>query len=96
MAAALSVDLPGLRDWFRRNRRRTRAWFEMVEPEAYHARPIPLRHPLVFYEGHVAAFNVNTLVKRGLGWGGVEPTLEALFERGIDCLLYTSPSPRDS
>ena len=71
-------------EWFRRNRDRSRLWFELIEPAAYYERPIALRHPVVFYEGHVAAFNVNTLVKRGLGRPGVDEELELLFERGID------------
>jgi ergothioneine biosynthesis protein EgtB len=70
--------------WFRDNRRRTRALFETLVPEAYHDRPISLRHPICFYEGHIAAFNVNTLVKRGLGRPGADTALEELFERGID------------
>jgi ergothioneine biosynthesis protein EgtB len=72
--------------WFLRNRRRSRAWFDLVAPGAYGARPIPLRHPIVFYEGHVAAFYVNTVLKRALGRPGVDARLEALFERGIDPL----------
>ncbi len=78
------VDLDSCREWFRRNRRRSRAWFDLLTEEAYDARPIALRHPVVFYEGHLAAFNVNTLVKLGLGAAGVDADLEDLFERGID------------
>lgn len=81
---ASPVDLEWCRDWFRRNRERSRAWFDLVTDEAYLARPIDLRHPLVFYEGHLPAFNVNTLIKRGLGLAGVDDELERLFERGID------------
>jgi gamma-glutamyl hercynylcysteine S-oxide synthase len=81
---AATIDLAACRDWFHRNRRRSRQWFDLVTDEAYRARPISLRHPIVFYEGHVAAFNVNTLVKLGLGRPGVDPSLEDLFERGID------------
>src|SRR5689334_13800735 len=81
---AADVDLGRCREWFAKNRRRSRAWFDLLREDAYRARPIALRHPVVFYEGHVAAFNVNTLVKRGLGLPGVAPGLEDLFERGID------------
>src|SRR4029079_2351516 len=78
------VDLAACRRWFRRNRDRSRAWFDLLTADAYAAQPIALRHPVVFYEGHVAAFNVNTLVKRGLGLTGIDAALEDLFERGID------------
>ena len=81
---ASGVDLDQCRDWFLRNRLRSRAWFDLVTDSAYLARPIDLRHPIVFYEGHLPAFNVNTLVKRGLGLAGVDEELERLFERGID------------
>ena len=42
-----------------------RQLFDLVEPEAYYSRPIALRHPIVYYEGHLPAFSVNTLVKKG-------------------------------
>ncbi|HLN57919.1 MAG TPA: hypothetical protein VK416_05120, partial [Thermoanaerobaculia bacterium] len=71
-------------EWFDRNRRRSRELFDSVVPDAYEARPIPLRNPICFYEGHLPAFNVNTLVKRGLGERGIDPEYEVLFERGID------------
>jgi len=80
----VDVDLAACRNWFHRNRERSRAWFDLLTPEAYRAQPIALRHPVVFYEGHVAAFNVNTLVKRGFERPGVDADLEVLFERGID------------
>ncbi|MEB2284418.1 MAG: hypothetical protein B6D46_02740 [Polyangiaceae bacterium UTPRO1] len=79
-----AVDLEWCRDWFRRNRARSREWFDLLSDDAYRARPISLRHPIVFYEGHLPAFNVNTLVKLGLGRPGVDAALEALFARGID------------
>jgi ergothioneine biosynthesis protein EgtB len=70
--------------WFDRSRQRSQSLFDLLGPDAYYARPIPLRHPVVFYEGHLAAFNVNTLVKRALGRPGVDSGLERLFARGID------------
>src|SRR5688572_26528802 len=69
---------------YRRNRARTRALFDVLQDDAYYSRPIALRHPLVFYEGHLPAFSFNTLVKRALGRPGIDPQLEALFARGID------------
>ncbi len=63
----------------------TRLLFGSLIPgDAWLERPIPLRHPFVFYEGHLPAFAVNTLVKRALGRPGVDAGLETLFERGID------------
>ena len=71
-------------DWYRRIRQRSRHLFDLVRPEAYYSRPISLRHPIVFYEGHLPAFSLNTLVKKGLGRPGVDDALERLFARGID------------
>ena len=71
-------------NWFRETRRRTADLFGLLIPEAYYDQPIPLRHPVVFYEGHIPAFSVNTLLKRGLGRQGLDDDLELLFARGID------------
>jgi iron(II)-dependent oxidoreductase len=84
MATSAALDRSVLCDRYVRNRRRTRAIFDTVKPEAYGDRPISLRHPICFYEGHLPAFSVNTLVKRGLGRKGVDAAYEVLFERGID------------
>jgi ergothioneine biosynthesis protein EgtB len=58
--------------------------FELLHDGAYYERPIPFRNPVVFYEGHLPAFSVNTLIKKGLGRVGVDEHLERIFERGID------------
>jgi formylglycine-generating enzyme required for sulfatase activity len=71
-------------DWYARNRARSRALFDLVTDEAYYSQPIDLRHPIVFYEGHLPAFSFNTLVKRALGGASIDPRLETLFARGID------------
>jgi ergothioneine biosynthesis protein EgtB len=84
MATTLQVDREALASWHRRNRERSDALFDSVRPEAYEARPIALRNPICFYEGHLSAFAVNTLLKRGLGDPGIDPDFEILFERGID------------
>ena len=69
---------------YRKNRERSRTLFDLVTEEAYYSRPISLRQPLVFYEGHLPAFSFNTLVKRGLGRPSIDARLEQLFARGID------------
>lgn len=68
---------------FRRVRARTEQIFEVVAPEARYERPIPLRHPIIFYEGHLDAFN-DTRLQRHLGIESLHPAFDALFERGID------------
>jgi len=69
---------------YRRNRARTRELFSLLSDNAYYSQPIALRHPIVFYEGHLPGFSFNTLVKRALGRASIDARLEALFARGID------------
>ena len=71
-------------DWYRRNRERSAFLFDMVSPEAYVSRPIPLRHPIVFYEGHLPAFSFITLARNTVGVPSIDAKLESLFQRGID------------
>lgn len=74
----------GLIARYEAGRARTERLFSLLSEPAFWARPIPLRHPIVFYRGHLAAFTVNTLLKLGLGEAGIRPEFELLFERGID------------
>ena len=83
-AFAGDVTRDDLLAWYRANRTRTRELFDLVVPDAYFDRPIPLRNPIVFYEGHLPAFSVNTLVKLTLNREGIDERLETLFARGID------------
>ena len=62
----------------------TRACSTLLTDDAYYSQPIALRHPIVFYEGHLPAFSFNTLVKKGLGGPSIDARLETLFARGID------------
>ncbi|HEY1866646.1 MAG TPA: SUMF1/EgtB/PvdO family nonheme iron enzyme [Candidatus Cybelea sp.] len=71
-------------DWYRFNRERTASLFDLVDASAFYERPIPLRHPLIFYEGHIPAFSVNTLNVAALGEPPVNADFQILFERGID------------
>lgn len=84
MSSAAAIDREVALERYRRNSRRTEDLFARVRPEAYYDRPIPLRNPICFYEGHLPAFAVNTLLKRGLGSAGIDAKFEVLFERGID------------
>jgi ergothioneine biosynthesis protein EgtB len=80
----LTVDRSSVVEWYRRNRARSRAIFDLIDPSAYYSRPIALRNPIVFYEGHLPAFSIIALLRRGLGAPPVDERLEKLFERGID------------
>jgi iron(II)-dependent oxidoreductase len=83
-------------DWYRDTGRITRALFTIPAAEAYYDRPIRLRNPLVFYEGHIPAFAVNTLIKLALKHDGIDADFEKLFERGIDPETEdAAPAPAD-
>lgn len=69
---------------FLRARERTERIFALLAPMAYASRPIPLRHPFVFYDGHLPAFVWTRLFRKTLGQASFEPAFDALFERGID------------
>lgn len=77
-------DRPALVAWFDRTRARSTMLFRLIDEAAYYTRPITLRHPIVFYEGHLPVFAVNVLLKKGLGRPGIDERLEQLFARGID------------
>jgi ergothioneine biosynthesis protein EgtB len=87
----MPIDREALISWYRRNRRRSEAFFDRLPEEIYTGRPIELRLPFVFYEGHLPAFSFNTLVKKALGGPSLDPDLEALFARGIDPPDFIEP-----
>src|SRR5215471_9731128 len=80
----MAFDRTAAVEWYQRNRARSRAIFDLLVEDAYYSQPIALRHPIVFYVGHLPGFTFNTLVKKGLGGAAVDARLEALFARGID------------
>lgn len=90
IATPVELDRKALVQWYNANRARSRALFASTAPEAYYVKPIPLRHPFVFYEGHFPAFSFNVLHRRALGLGTNDPILEDLFNRGIDPADVTS------
>jgi len=56
----------------------------LVCDEAYYKKPIPLRHPLIFYSGHTATFFINKLLLAGLISERINPTFESMFSVGVD------------
>ena len=67
-----------------RGRQRTDAFFSWIRPDALSLRAIAERHRLIFYLGHLEAFDWNLLATRVLGLPSIDPSLEALFAFGID------------
>lgn len=56
----------------------------LASDEAYYKKPIPLRHPLIFYYGHTATFFVNKMILAGLLERRIEPRFESVFAVGVD------------
>jgi formylglycine-generating enzyme required for sulfatase activity len=64
-------------------REQTDSLFNLVDPGALYERPIPERHRIVFYLGHLEAFDWN-LFGRALDMPAFHPAFDRLFSFGID------------
>ena len=67
-----------------KSRARTDELFQIVREEALYDRPIAERHRIVFYIGHVEAFDWNLLSQRAFGLRSFHRTFDQLFSFGID------------
>ena len=56
----------------------------LLNDRAYYQKPIPLRHPLIFYYGHTATFFINKLILSGLVEQRINPQFESMFAIGVD------------
>jgi len=63
---------------------RTDKLLEIVNPEAVYDRPIPERHRIVFYLGHLEAFDWNLLGHYAFELKPFKPAFDNLFAFGID------------
>src|SRR3989442_4229368 len=58
--------------------------FDLLRGDALYQRPIPERHRLIFYLGHLEAFDWNLIAGRTYGIQPFNPALDKLFAFGID------------
>jgi iron(II)-dependent oxidoreductase len=65
-------------------RARTDELFGVVRHESMYDRPIPERHRIIFYVGHLEAFDWNLLAERAFGLKPFQRTFDQLFSFGID------------
>jgi iron(II)-dependent oxidoreductase len=86
MAAPATFDLSRqqLKSRIAEARARTDELFGIVLPEAISDRPIPERHRVIFYLGHLEAFDWNLLAQRAFGLAAFHPAFDRLFAFGID------------
>jgi iron(II)-dependent oxidoreductase len=64
-------------------RARSEELFKIVRPAALYDRPVPERHRIIFYLGHLEAFDWN-LLREALGLTSFDPEFDQLFAFGID------------
>ncbi|MFQ5662900.1 MAG: SUMF1/EgtB/PvdO family nonheme iron enzyme [Terriglobia bacterium] len=77
-------------------RAHTDALFRLVRPEALHERPIPERHRIIFYVGHLEAFDWNLVCRGGFGLDPFREEFDRLFAFGIDPVDSGLPTDQPS
>lgn len=79
-----------------RSREQSDALFRVVLPDSLYERPIPERHRILFYVGHLEAFDWNLLAERVFGLKSPHPEFDHLFAFGIDPVGGGLPDDRAS
>src|SRR6202040_3884674 len=77
-------------------RRRTDELFAIVQPDSLYERPIAERHRIIFYIGHLEAFDWNLFHERVLGLESFHPEFDRLFAFGIDPVGVGLPTAQQS
>jgi ergothioneine biosynthesis protein EgtB len=77
-------------------RARTDEIFSIVRPEALYDRPIPERHRLVFYLGHLEAFDWNLVCRGAFHREPFHAEFDRLFAFGIDPVDGGLPNEKPS
>ena len=65
-------------------RSNTDALFKILQADSFYERPIPERHRIVFYLGHLEAFDWNLFRGQNPSLASFAPELDKLFAFGID------------
>src|ERR1700689_5137029 len=77
-------------------RQRTDDLFALVKPDSLYERPIAERHRIIFYVGHLEAFDWNLFHERIFGLNSFHPEFDRLFAFGIDPVGGGLPNDRPS
>jgi iron(II)-dependent oxidoreductase len=83
-----------LRQQLREARLNTDALFGIVQENSLYDRPIPERHRIIFYLGHLEAFDLNLFRESGSGLRSSHPEFDRLFAFGIDPVGGGLPTDR--
>jgi len=74
-----------IRDYFHKSYSLDEQLYDtLADDAAFYLRPEPLRHPLIFYLGHTAAFYVNKLIVAKVITERINPRFESMFAIGVD------------
>lgn len=84
LAAQTGTDVHKLLERMSDARRRSDEVFDVLSADAMYDRPIPERHRIIFYVGHLEAFDWNLLHESVLGLKSFHPEFDRLFAFGID------------
>jgi iron(II)-dependent oxidoreductase len=79
-----TTSIDALRKELARSREHTDHLFRLLKPESLYDRPIPERHRLIFYLGHLEAFDWNLVCRGTLDLPSFHPSFDKLFAFGID------------
>jgi len=90
------MQAPAPRAELNQARAHTDALFALVSDDTLYERPIADRHRLVFYLGHLDAFDWNQVARGALDAPSFHPDFDRLFEAGIDPPPGQAPQDRPS
>ena len=91
-----AMESASLRAELQRARTHTDGLFRLVADTTLYERPIADRHRLLFYLGHLDAFDWNQVARGALGVRSFNPGFDRLFEAGIDPPPGQAPQDRPS
>lgn len=95
MAFSTHLEAAGLHSLYDA-RAATDALFRLVRPGCLYDRPIPERHRIIFYRGHLEAFDWNLIARRDGEIAPFRADLDSLFAAGIDPGPGRLPSDKPS
>ena len=84
MPVAKALAAPALKSALASARAQTDELFCLVHPQSLYERPVPERHRMVFYVGHLEAFDWNLICAGAFSMTPFHPDFDRLFAFGID------------
>ncbi len=81
-------DIPQIEAFLKEGWERSDLFFhDILTEEAFLQKPIDLRHPFIFYYGHLTSFEKNQIFNYTMKRKSSSDDFDQLFERGIDPLV---------